>query len=177
MQGQNLWGDGGVRGAFTRLNWWCGCWRSIRANGRLHCLSKPNKFCITLPLLHPSDPDSSHTPVVWLQTGAPAKPPEGAPCNGCGLCCLAELCPLGMVVSARRKGPCKALKWSDVDQRYWCGMVSDPGGVTGLTWPWAVRALAALARRWIASGAGCDAQLTSQVAAQPSSHQPPSPLP
>ena len=42
------------------------------------------------------------------------------------------------------------------------GMVADPGGVTGLTHHWAVRALSALARRWIASGVGCDARLEAQ---------------
>ena len=26
--------------------------------------------------------------VVHIHPGAPPKPPEGAPCNGCGLCCL-----------------------------------------------------------------------------------------
>eukprot|EP01037_Dinobryon_pediforme_P009178 gene9178-9260_t len=92
----------------------------------------------------------------------PAKPVEGAPCNGCGLCCLAEPCPLGVLVSRRRRGACVALRWSDVDQRYWCGMVADPAGVTGLTHPWAVRAMSALARRWIASGVGCDARLDVQ---------------
>jgi len=104
-------------------------------------------------------PAPAHHTIVWLQPEAPAKPAEGAPCNGCGLCCLTEPCPLGALVSRRRKGACAALKWSDVDRRYWCGMVADPGGVTGLTHPWAVRALSALARRWIASGVGCDARL------------------
>jgi len=106
--------------------------------------------------------------VVWLHTQAPPKPPEGAPCNGCGLCCLAEPCPLGMLVSRRRTGPCTALRWSDADQRYRCGMVADPGGVTGLAHPWAVRALSALARRWIASGVGCDARLHTQALPPPS---------
>lgn len=105
----------------------------------------------------------AHPTVVWLHPAAPAKPAEGAPCNGCGLCCLAEPCPLGMLVSRRRKGACTALRWSDADQRYWCGMVADPGGVTGLSHPWAVRALSALARRWIASGVGCDARLDVQA--------------
>jgi hypothetical protein len=54
------------------------------------------------------------------------------------------------------------LRWSDADQRYWCGMLFDPGGVTGLTHPWVVRALAALARRSIAAGVGCDALLQSE---------------
>ncbi|MDT0138632.1 hypothetical protein [Acidovorax sp. PRC11] len=35
----------------------------------------------------------------------------GQPCNGCGLCCLAEPCPLGMLVSRRRHGACVALRW------------------------------------------------------------------
>lgn len=153
----------------------CGVGIGVASVPMAGCIACPSPgLCITLPLLHPSDTDAPHTPVVWLQSGAPAKPPEGAPCNGCGLCCLAEPCPLGVVVSLRRKGPCKALRWSDDDQRYWCGMVSDPGGVTGLTRPWAVRAVATLARRWIASGAGCDAQLISQVASHPSAPQPPS---
>lgn len=99
-----------------------------------------------------------HT-VVWLQPQAPPKPAEGAPCNGCGLCCLAEPCPLGVLVSRRRKGACVALQWSDADGRYWCGMVADPGRVTGWKHPWAVRAQSALARRWIAPGLGCDARL------------------
>lgn len=105
--------------------------------------------------------------VVWLHPEAPAKPSEGAPCNGCGLCCLAEPCPLGVVVSRRRTGACVALRWSDADQRYWCGMVADPAGVTGLTHPWAVRAMSALAGRWIASGVGCDARLQTAPVVPP----------
>ena len=56
-------------------------------------------------------------PVVWLQPSAPPKPAEGAPCNGCGLCCLAEPCPLGMLVSRRRTGACVALRWRAADGR------------------------------------------------------------
>jgi hypothetical protein len=104
--------------------------------------------------------------VVWLQPGAPAKPAEGAPCNGCGLCCLAEPCPLGMLLSRRRTGACVALRWSEPDQRYWCGAVADPVSVTGWRHPGATRALSALARRWIASGTGCDARLEPQALPQ-----------
>lgn len=106
--------------------------------------------------------------VVWLEPAAPPKPPEGAPCNGCGLCCLAEPCPLGVLVSRRRTGPCAALRWSDAQQRYLCGMVQEPGAVTGWTQPWAVRLQRALARRWIAAGVGCDASLQAQVPSPPS---------
>ena len=100
--------------------------------------------------------------VVHIHPDAPPKPPEGAPCNGCGLCCLLEPCPLGVLVSRRRRGACAALRWSDVEQRYLCGLLSDPGGVTGLTQPWAVRAVTAVARRSIAAGIGCDASFQAQ---------------
>lgn len=110
-------------------------------------------------------PDPRPHATVWLQPAAPAKPAVGAPCNGCGLCCLAEPCPLGMLVSRRRTGACVALRWSDTGQRYLCGMVTDPASVTGWSHPWAVRALAALAHRWIASGAGCDADLSAEARA------------
>ena len=105
-------------------------------------------------------------PVVWLHPEAPPKPAEGAPCNGCGLCCLAEPCPVGMWVSRRRTGVCAALRWSDSEQRYRCGVVSEPGSVMGWKNPWAMRALAWLARRWIAAGAGCDADVQVQVPRQ-----------
>ena len=106
-------------------------------------------------------------PVVWLQPAAPPKPAEGAPCNGCGLCCLAEPCPLGVLVSRRRRGACAALRWDEDAKRYLCGVVADPASVTGWQQPWALRALAALARRWIAAGVGCDAQLQAQPAEPP----------
>lgn len=99
--------------------------------------------------------------VVWLHADAPPKPAEGAPCNGCGLCCLAEPCPLGMVVSRRRHGACVALRWDDGHARYLCGMVADPGGVVGVRHRWLTAPLAWLARRWIAAGVGCDANLSA----------------
>jgi len=37
--------------------------------------------------------------VILIHPEAPAKPPLGAPCNGCGVCCLAEPCPVGVLVS------------------------------------------------------------------------------
>lgn len=107
-------------------------------------------------------PSSAPATVVWMRAEVPPKPALGAPCNGCGVCCLAEPCPLGMWVSRRRTGACAALRYSEADRRYWCGMVADPGGVTGWRHPWAVRALSALARRWIAAGAGCDAELQTE---------------
>ncbi|MFD1839564.1 hypothetical protein [Paracidovorax cattleyae] len=100
--------------------------------------------------------------VVFRHRDAPPQPAFGAPCNGCGLCCLAEPCPLGMVVSRRRSGPCAALRWSPgtapgIAGRYVCGLVADPAAVTGWRRAWALRWMARLARRWIAAGQGCDA--------------------
>ncbi|WP_295853336.1 hypothetical protein [uncultured Xylophilus sp.] len=97
--------------------------------------------------------------VVWIQPAAPPKPPVGAPCNGCGLCCLAEPCPVGMLVSRRRHGACDALRWDDAQGRYFCGMVSDPRGVLGRRWRWIAPWIGRRARRWIAAGIGCDAAL------------------
>jgi hypothetical protein len=98
---------------------------------------------------------------IYLHQAAPPKPAEGAPCNGCGVCCASAPCPLGMLVSLRRTGPCKALQWSAADGRYNCGLVVDvadwlPGALRGLSRParW-------LVRRWIAAGQGCDSDLTS----------------
>ncbi|MGP3505246.1 hypothetical protein [Paracidovorax citrulli] len=110
----------------------------------------------------PSDVSAATGQVVFWHRDAPPQPAFGAPCNGCGLCCLAEPCPLGMVVSRRRTGPCKALLWSpaavpDASGRYVCGMVADPAAVTGWRRAWALRWIARLARRWIAAGQGCDA--------------------
>lgn len=85
------------------------------------------------------------TRVIAIHAAAPAKPALGAACNGCGVCCLSEPCPLGMLLSRRRTGPCSALRWAEAARRYECGAVAGRRG------PWAV-----LARRWIAAGRGCD---------------------
>ncbi|MFI8618745.1 hypothetical protein ACIGHN_24895 [Acidovorax sp. NPDC077693] len=105
--------------------------------------------------------------VVWLHADAPPKPAVGAPCNGCGLCCLAEPCPLGVVVSRRRHGACVALRWDGAHARYLCGMVADPGEVTGLRQRWLTVPLAWLARRWIAAGVGCDADVETTNVPRP----------
>ena len=102
--------------------------------------------------------------VILLHVDAPAKPAEGTPCNGCGLCCAVEPCPAGVLLSRRRTGACKALQWSDAERRYLCGLVSAPSRVL----PWLPKRLAPLAsrltRRWIASATGCDASLAAETA-------------
>ena len=105
--------------------------------------------------------------LVYLQPQAPAKPAAGASCNGCGVCCAWQPCPLGVLVSGRRHGACDALRWSEPAQRYHCAMVVDPQAV----WPHLpglLRApLRALAQRWIAAGVGCDCDLEVETAMEP----------
>jgi len=86
--------------------------------------------------------------IIRIHADAPLKPAWGAPCNGCGVCCLAEPCPAGMLVSVKRSGACRALRWDDRARRYQCGLMQDAAG-HATPWAW-------LARRLIASGAGCD---------------------
>jgi hypothetical protein len=80
---------------------------------------------------------------IRIHAAAPAKPAWGAACNGCGVCCLSEPCPVGMVVSLRRRGACRALRWNAAAKRYRCGLVEVP-------------AIGAIAKRWIAADHGCD---------------------
>ncbi len=93
--------------------------------------------------------------VIHLHPAAPAKPATGATCNGCGVCCAAEPCPLGVALSRRRSGACVALEWHEADTRYRCGALASP-----TRWlPWLPAPLTrALARRWIAAGRGCDTE-------------------
>jgi hypothetical protein len=91
-----------------------------------------------------------------LHRDAPAKPPEGAPCNGCGVCCAMTRCPAGWLFLPLAKGPCPALEWQDGERRYRCGLVSRPAKY--LAWlprRWEVRAGRWFASR-IAAKAGCD---------------------
>ncbi|HET8694779.1 MAG TPA: hypothetical protein VFM33_08950, partial [Aquabacterium sp.] len=60
--------------------------------------------------------------VIHIHPLAPPKPPVGAPCNGCGVCCLVEPCPLGVLVSRSFKGACRAVVWSEEAGRYHCGV-------------------------------------------------------
>lgn len=99
--------------------------------------------------------DSEGWQVLHRHAGAPTLPAPGAACNGCGVCCLLEPCPLGVLVSRKRTGACKALIWHDENRRYQCGMVLVPERFV----PLGGSLVSRLARRWIAAGTGCDASL------------------
>ncbi|MEY2687242.1 MAG: hypothetical protein RL375_1440, partial [Pseudomonadota bacterium] len=101
----------------------------------------------------------------------------------CGLCCLAEPCPVGVLVSRKRRGTCAALTWVDaavatpdgrtrVPGAYRCGLIECPEQQLP-AWlhqlsPKLCRALAKVlrraARRFISAGSGCDADLKVEPA-------------
>lgn len=50
------------------------------------------------------------------------KPKEGQPCNGCGLCCMLEVCAIGArVYGEDQPAPCPGLQAEA--GRFWCGVV------------------------------------------------------
>ncbi|MBI6885801.1 hypothetical protein [Pseudomonas putida] len=57
-------------------------------------------------------------PVITLE-----KPAKFDPCNGCGVCCIAQVCYLGVELGDDKN--CKALI-SNHDGSYACGLVADP---------------------------------------------------
>lgn len=108
---------------------------------------------------------------IHIHPAAPPKPVVGAVCNGCGVCCLAEPCPVGMLISRRRRGACDALLWVDGAGHYRCGALVAPYAVWAqalpaalqwLRWPLGA-VLRVLGPRWIAAGTGCDSPLEVPV--------------
>jgi predicted metal-binding transcription factor (methanogenesis marker protein 9) len=54
-----------------------------------------------------------------------AKPPHGAACNHCGLCCIKSVCRTGQkVLGVDAAGPCPAL--IDCGDEKFCGMMARP---------------------------------------------------
>jgi len=53
------------------------------------------------------------------------KPPHGAPCNRCGVCCRTELCKIGEQIFKHLKGPCPAII-HDEQGLPACGVYADP---------------------------------------------------
>jgi hypothetical protein len=105
--------------------------------------------------------------IIHIQPEAPHKPALGAPCNGCGVCCLDEPCPLGVLLSRKTTGACHVVRWNAKALRYECGAISDTAGVLGPRWAWGAGLFRRLARRWVAAGVGCDAALSTHDPAAP----------
>ena len=81
-----------------------------------------------------------------LPPDIPEPPGEGAPCNGCGMCCVLALCPLAAM--AKAKGPpCEHLLWHKVERRFRCEMVVVADEVGGET--------AVVVRKALGIGNGC----------------------
>lgn len=87
--------------------------------------------------------------MIQIHPQAPAKPQPGVACNGCGVCCQVELCPLARLRYLRRRGPCPALHWVDDERRYVCGMLARMRQPLARWW----------VRRFIAAGIGCDCDI------------------
>lgn len=108
---------------------------------------------------------TEHT--IHIHRQAPAKVPVGMHCNGCGVCCLFEPCPLGILLSRGRNGACRALRWDDAMLQYRCGAIVASHQVLAQSLPhgtrWLATVLAPVLRRlglrWIAAGYGCDSSL------------------
>lgn len=49
------------------------------------------------------------------------KPREGAPCNGCGLCCAMTPCVVAQEALGQSEGRCRALVFDS--DRYWCDLL------------------------------------------------------
>ena len=117
--------------------------------------------------------------IIHIEPLAPAKPALGATCNGCGVCCLYQPCPLGMVLFRRRTGACPALLWVGQAGQYRCGALVQPDAVARKVLPAALgvlaRPLALVLRcagpRWIASARGCDSTMEAVPSSPTGTHQ------
>lgn len=84
---------------------------------------------------------------------------KGNRCNGCGVCCLAEQCAIGVEIFGNTQ-VCPALEFDQ--DRFWCGLMIDPGHY-GAPIPSGLRELhpeapARYYRNLISPQAGCDSE-------------------
>jgi hypothetical protein len=98
----------------------------------------------------------THKQIIELHPLAPFKPDFGLTCNGCGVCCAAEPCPVAYLFLFQFKGRCKALLWQNEMKRYVCGMVVCPHHyVKWIPQRYRERVGGFMATR-ISAGSGCD---------------------
>jgi hypothetical protein len=96
---------------------------------------------------------------IELHAFAPAKPLPGEPCNGCGVCCAAEPCPVAILFLFQRKGRCRALIWQEENSRYICGMVAAPHRYSLLIPTSFSAVMGRFFSSRIAAGIGCDSNI------------------
>ncbi len=84
----------------------------------------------------------------------PAKPTEGARCNGCGLCCALQLCDLAVEFLDAQTAPCPAMEFAD--GRFWCGIARNPNRYFGIP-AFANKFIRPLVHQALSIGEGCDA--------------------
>ena len=101
--------------------------------------------------------------LIWLNVAAPAKPLLGQSCNGCGVCCAAEPCPVARVFLWQWRGACRALIWREAEQQYRCGMILQPSRyLRFLPVIWQA-GFSRLVARWIAADTVCDSNVEVEV--------------
>jgi hypothetical protein len=96
---------------------------------------------------------------IEIHKDAPTKPKLGTPCNGCGVCCAAEPCPVSLALLWPHTTPCKALVWREADKRYLCGMVSEPSHFVKWLPKRFNQTASKIFKRWIAADTLCDADV------------------
>ena len=100
-----------------------------------------------------------------------AKPPHGAKCNGCGMCCQAEKCPLGTAIFAgipsngnadAWAGPCPGIA-RHADGTFGCGLVETPRRYAPLRAAvFGEERLRTAAMYLTGSGVGCDGHVDDE---------------
>ena len=96
---------------------------------------------------------------IEIHQQAPAKPKWGESCNGCGICCAAEPCPIAYLFLFQRTGRCRALLWQEEMGRYVCGMVLYPDRYSRLIPKFARQWMGSFIATRIAAGIGCDSDI------------------
>ena len=82
------------------------------------------------------------------------KPAYGQPCNGCGLCCIAQQCPLSLAIFGKR-GVCPALERGE-GKTLTCGLVRSTGDYVADLPAWGGAALSEAFGLLLGAGVGCD---------------------
>lgn len=90
-----------------------------------------------------------------VQAAMTLKPAFGQPCNGCGMCCIAEQCALSLALFNQQER-CPALE--EVDGRLACGLVRSTADYVPDLPSWGGPALTEAFALMLGAGAGCDGQ-------------------